>query len=36
VAIVKLSPRKDRHIEFEKLAWPDGRPPAEQCTAAPD
>jgi ABC-type branched-subunit amino acid transport system substrate-binding protein len=36
VAIVKLSPRKDRHIEFEKLAWPDGRPPSEQCTAAPD
>ena len=36
VAIVRLSPRKDRHIEFEKLAWPDGHPPSEQCTAAPD
>ncbi|MET7932055.1 hypothetical protein [Streptomyces sp. NPDC005322] len=33
VAIVKLSPDPKRHIRFEKLAWPDGTPPTEQCTA---
>lgn len=36
VAIVKLSPDPARHIQFETLAWPDGAPPAAQCTATPD
>jgi ABC-type branched-subunit amino acid transport system substrate-binding protein len=33
VAIVRLSPRQGQHIQFVRLAWPDGTPPNKQCTA---
>lgn len=36
VAIVKLSPEKDRHIQFVRLAWPDGAPPKSECTEPAD
>ncbi|MEV0320849.1 hypothetical protein ACIBKX_23275 [Streptomyces sp. NPDC050658] len=36
VSIVRLSPDKARHLKFQKLAWPTGRPPSPQCTAPPD
>lgn len=36
VVIVKLTRNPDRHIKFEKLAWPEGAPPTKQCTAKPD
>ncbi|MGA4837338.1 hypothetical protein [Streptomyces sp. G45] len=36
VAIVRLSPEPGQHIQFDKLAWPEGRPPSAQCTAEPE
>ncbi|MFI8933729.1 hypothetical protein ACIG3E_39430 [Streptomyces sp. NPDC053474] len=36
VAIVRLSPDPRRHIQFEKLAWPEGKPPSAQCRAEPE
>nr|WP_241267345.1 ABC transporter substrate-binding protein [Streptomyces scabichelini] len=36
VAIVRLDPAPKQHIKFEKLAWPKGRPPTEECRAETD
>ncbi|MFJ6699353.1 ABC transporter substrate-binding protein [Streptomyces sp. NPDC091272] len=36
VAIVKLLPAEGHHIQFVRLAWPDGAPPKKECTAKGD